>query len=54
MYLKAIAKFKENPETNHEAAIELLDATLAVVPNFNLATLAKNAIASQKPETDSD
>jgi hypothetical protein len=24
---------------------------LAVVPNFNLATLAKNAIASQKPET---
>lgn len=54
MYLKAIAKFKENPETNHEAAIELLDATLAVVPNFNLATLAKNVIASQKPETDSD
>mgnify|MGYP003324844259 CR=1 FL=1 len=51
MYLKAIAKFRENPETNHEAAIELLDATLAVVPNFNLATLAKNAIASQKPET---
>ena len=51
MYLKAIAKFRENPETNHEAAIELLDATLAVAPNFNLATLAKNAIASQKPET---
>ena len=51
MYLKAIAKFRENPETNHEAAIELLDATLAVVPNFNLATLAKNAIANQIPET---
>jgi tetratricopeptide (TPR) repeat protein len=54
MYLKAIAKFRENPEKNHEAAIELLDATLAVVPNFNLATLAKNAIASQKLETDTD
>ena len=51
MYLKAIAKFRENPETNHEAAIELLDATLAVAPNFNLATLAKNAIANQIPET---
>ena len=54
MYLKAIAKFRENPETNHEAAIELLDATLAVVPNFNLAILAKNAIASQKTETVTD
>lgn len=51
MYLKAIAKFRENPETNHEAAIELLDAILAVAPNFNLATLAKNAIANQIPET---
>ena len=50
-YLKAIAKFRENPETNHEAAIELLDAILAVAPNFNLATLAKNAIANQIPET---
>ena len=54
MYLKAIAKFRENPETNHEAAIKLLDATLAVVPNFNLAILAKNAIASQKTETVTD
>lgn len=54
MYLKAIAKFRENPEKNHEAAIELLDATLAVVPNFNLATLARNAIASQKSESVKD
>tara|TARA_Y100000991_G_scaffold208761_1_gene188126 strand:+ start:493 stop:1101 length:609 start_codon:yes stop_codon:yes gene_type:complete len=54
MYLKAIAKFRENPETNHDAAIELLDASLEIVPNFNLATLAKNAIASKKSQTITD
>ena len=54
MYLKAIAKFRENPETNHDAAIELLDASLEIVPNFNLATLAKNAIASKKSQAITD
>tara|TARA_B100001564_G_scaffold7985_1_gene6806 strand:+ start:3930 stop:4538 length:609 start_codon:yes stop_codon:yes gene_type:complete len=54
MYLKAVAKFRENPETNHDAAIELLDASLEIVPNFNLATLAKNAIASKKSQTITD
>ena len=48
LYLKAIAKFRENPETNHDAAVVILDEALSVAPEFNLATLAKNAISNQK------
>ena len=48
LYLKAIAKFRENPESNHDAAVVILDEALSMAPEFNLATLAKNAISNQK------
>ena len=48
LYLKSIVKFQENPETNHDAAITILDEALALAPEFNLATLAKTAISNQK------
>lgn len=54
LYLKAIAKFRENPETSHDAVIAILEQTLSVAPNFNLATIAKNAIVSQKEGLNKD
>ena len=48
VYLKAIIKFRENPETNHDASIAILEEALQIAPNFNLATIAINAIGSQK------
>ena len=48
LYLKAIAKFRENPEQNHEVSIQILDESLQLAPNFNLAKLAKDAIINQK------
>jgi len=47
-YLKGLIKFKENPETNIDAAVGLLDVALALAPNFNLATISKQALLSQK------
>jgi tetratricopeptide (TPR) repeat protein len=54
LYLKAIAKFRENPETSHEAVIAILEQSLSIAPNFNLATIAKNAIVSQKEGLNKD
>lgn len=51
LYLKAIAKFRENPDTNHDAAIAILDEALAAAPEFNLASLAKTAIENQRSAT---
>jgi len=48
MYLKAIAKFRENAETNHDAAILILNEALQLAPNFNMANLAIDAIRAQK------
>jgi len=48
VYLKGISKFRENPETNHDAAILLLEEALALAPNFNMANIAINAIRAQK------
>lgn len=48
MYLKAIAKFRENPKTNHQASISILNETLELAPNFNMANLALEAIQAQK------
>jgi len=48
VYLKAIAKFRENPETNHEASILILNEALKLAPNFNMANLALDAIRAQK------
>ena len=54
IYLKAIAKFRENPETNHDAAISILNEALELAPNFNMANLAVDAIRAQKetPKTE--
>lgn len=48
MYLKAIAKFRENPKTNHDASISILNEALELAPNFNMANLALDAISAQK------
>jgi tetratricopeptide (TPR) repeat protein len=48
MYLKAIAKFRENPKTNHDASISILNEALELAPNFNMANLALEAIQAQK------
>jgi tetratricopeptide (TPR) repeat protein len=54
LYLKAIAKYRENPETNHEASISILNEALELAPNFNMANLALDAIRAQKeaPKTE--
>ena len=48
LYLKAISKFTENSETNHDASVLILEEALQIAPNFNLANIAKEAILSQK------
>lgn len=54
LYLKALAKFKENTETNIDASIAILDEALAIEPNFNLAIISKNALAARKAEPKKD
>lgn len=54
LYLKALAKFKENIETNIDASIAILDEALAIEPNFNLAIISKNALAARKAEPKKD
>ena len=54
LYLKALAKFKENTETNIDAAIAIIDEALAVEPNFNLAIISKNALTARKAEPKKD
>jgi len=51
LYLKGLAKYRENPETNVDAAIAILDEALAVTPAFNLAMISKNALLAKKNET---
>jgi len=48
VYLKAIAKFRENPKTNHDDSIALLEEAFLLAPNFNLAAIAIDAIRGQK------
>lgn len=47
-YLKAIVKYRENPEVNFDASIALLDEALKLAPNFNRAKLTKDALIAQK------
>jgi tetratricopeptide (TPR) repeat protein len=46
-YLSAIVTYTENPETNGEAAIAILEKALAEAPNFNRAKITIDAIKSQ-------
>ncbi len=48
LYLKSLAKFKEDKTTKIDEAIAALDEALVVAPNFNLAQITKNAMEAQK------
>jgi len=48
IYLKGLIKFKENKETNTDAAVALLDEALQIAPNFNLANISKEALLARK------
>jgi tetratricopeptide (TPR) repeat protein len=48
LYLKGLLKFKENKETNTDAAIAILDEALVIAPNFNLAKISKDALLAIK------
>ena len=48
IYLKGLIKFKENQETNTDAAVSLLDEALQIAPNFNLAKISKDALLARK------
>lgn len=50
LYLKGLVKFQENQETNTDAAIAIMDEALTVAPNFNLATISKEALLARKNE----
>ncbi len=50
-YLEGILIFKESPEKNIDKAVAKLDLALASDPNFNLASLSKNALLSRKEQT---
>ncbi len=51
LYLKGLALFRENPQSNIEAAIILFDEAIAMAPNFNLALISKEALTSKLNET---
>lgn len=48
IYLKALLKFRENTETNIDAAIVLLDEAIQIAPNFRRATITKDALLAKK------
>ena len=47
LHLKALTEFNKNKE-NPDAAIALIDEALAIDPNFNLASLSKQALEARK------
>ncbi|MDB9960992.1 hypothetical protein OAD62_02765 [Oceanihabitans sp.] len=51
MYLKALVNFNENRATNIDSAVAILDEAIAIAPNFNLALISKNALLSQKAQS---
>ncbi len=51
IHLKALVQFNKD-QTNIDAAIALIDEALAVDPNFNLASLSKQALESRKETPD--
>lgn len=50
-YLDALIKFNEDKATNTDAAVLILDKALAIEPQFNMATITKNALIAQKAKT---
>lgn len=47
LHLKALTKYNNDKE-NIDAAVALIDEALAIDPNFNLASLSKQALMSRK------
>lgn len=52
IYLKALVNFNENRATNIDSAIVILDEAIALAPNFNLALISKDALLSQKIQSE--
>ena len=48
MYLNALNVYNKDTKTNIDAAVDILDATLKVSPNFNLIQLTKSELLRQK------
>ncbi|MFK2818530.1 hypothetical protein U0L90_00265 [Flavobacteriaceae sp. LMIT009] len=48
-YLKGILKFREN-EQDIDGAIAILNEAIQIAPNFNLATLSRQALESRKTQ----
>lgn len=47
-YLKGLVKFREDPKSNIDAAVAIMDEALAIAPGFNLASISKDALIAQK------
>ena len=52
-YLKGVLKFRENDQ-DFDGAIALFDEALKLAPNFNLASLGKQALESRKNQPPTD
>jgi len=50
LYLKALITFNEDQTNNLDTAIGILDEALKIEPNFNMATISKNALLAKKPK----
>ncbi|WP_242202999.1 hypothetical protein [Aestuariivivens insulae] len=48
MYLNALLTYNRDPKANIDAAVDILDATLKIAPNFNLVNISKNELLRQK------
>ncbi|WP_115460876.1 tetratricopeptide repeat protein [Winogradskyella aurantiaca] len=50
LYLKGIVLFKENPKSNLDQSLKLINEALTIDPNFNLAKLSREALENQKAQ----
>lgn len=48
MYLNALVIYNKDTKVNIDAAVDVLDSTLKLAPNFNLIQLTKNELLRQK------
>lgn len=48
MYLNALSLYNKDKKENIDAAVDILDATLKLSPNFNLIQITKNELLRQK------
>lgn len=48
LYLKALAVFQENNQTNVDPALKLVNDALAIDPNFNMAKRTREALEAKK------